>query len=155
MANSIKTDIYTEARNRVASTTLEQIATAAEHVATASKTRRSVREKTPQRKKAKQEYNHSPEGRKSAREREKRYRQRHPEKVRAKIDRWEAAHPESKKERSRKWRQEHPEKAREHARKFRARHKNDPGYKEKHNAYMREYRRRKKLEKEAQLGTEP
>jgi len=139
-------DIYTEARKRVASTTLEQIATAAEHVATASKTRRNVREKTPQRKKSHREYNHSPEGRKRAREREKRYRQRHPEKVRAKIDRWEAAHPESKKQRSRKWRQEHPEKAREHARNFRARHKNDPAYKEKHNAYMREYRRRKKLE---------
>ena len=144
--------IYEIAKERNASTTLEQFNAGAARVAAVTKARRNVREKTPERQAYHKEYNHSEQGRVKARIREKRYRDAHPEKVRAKIERWESAHPESKKERQKKWRKAHPEQVREHPRKFRDKRKNDPAWREKRNAYMREYRKRKKQQKEAALA---
>ena len=48
------------------------------------------------------------------------------------------------KERSRRYRERHPERVREKERRFWARHKDDPEFIEKHRAYNREWKRAKK-----------
>lgn len=152
LRGTMKNDIYSKARERVSATSLEDIYAGALKVAQASKKRRNAREASPERRAYHEAYNKSEQGRAKARIREKRYRDRHPDKVRARIERWESAHPESKKERQKKWRKAHPEQVREHQRKFREKRKNDLVWREKHNAYMREYRKRKKQQKEAALA---
>lgn len=138
------TSIYEIARKRNAATTLEQFNAGAARVAAVTKTRRNVREKTPERQAFHKEYNHSEPGREKARVREKRYREKHPDKVRAKIDRWEKEHPESRKKRQKKWRETHPEQVKANQKKYREKHRNDPEWRKKQNAYMREWRKRQK-----------
>lgn len=144
-------NIYEIAKERNAGTTLEQFNAGAARVAAVTKARRNVREKTPERKEAHREYSHSEKGREKARIREKRYRDKHPEKVREKIDRWEAAHLGNKAARNKKWRQAHPDRVRAHNKAYREKHKNDPAFRAKQNAYMREYRKRKKAQKQQEV----
>lgn len=147
----METAVYTSARERIAATTPEDIALMSSSVARVSRTRRNARERTPARKEAHREYSHSEKGREKARIREKRYRDKHPEKGREKIDRWEAAHPGNKAARNKKWRQAHPDRVRAHNKAYREKHKNDPAFRAKQNAYMREYRKRKKAQKQQEV----
>ena len=98
--------VYSKARERIAAMdALAWSVSAAATVAEAERTRRNQRERSPERKEYKKAYDGvGGPGHEGMLERSRRYKERHPERCKAKQKRYYAEHREQENERCRMWR---------------------------------------------------
>ena len=99
-------EVYSKARERIAAMdALAWSIAASATVAEAERKRRNQRERSPERKKYKKAYDGvGGPGHEGMLERSRRYKERHPERCKAKKKRYYEAHLEQEKERRRLWR---------------------------------------------------